>query len=171
MSKRTLIAGVCVSLAATLAAGCGSEAASHGSSSRGSSSHTKATSVDDVYVVPLFVPGRCSLQVGRIAELRFTITNSRPTESERLFAVSTDVANLVRISPNDVIEIPPGASVTAGQPINKFDPATNRKPLEVDLVGIDPNVRPGISVEITFQFDRAGEVSMRVPVDACPAQP
>ncbi len=86
-------------------------------------------------------------------------------------AVSTDVADMVRISPDDVIEIPPGASVTAGEPIKKFDPATNREPLEVDLVGIDPNVRPGISMRITFQFDQAGEISMRVPVEACPAQP
>ena len=164
------MAGVFVSLA-TLAAGCGGEVASHDSSSRGSGSHQKATSVDNAYVVPLFVPGRCSLQVGRVAELRFTITNSRSTENERLLAVSTDVADMVRISPKDVVEIPPGASVTVGQPLHRFDPATNREPLEVDLVGIDPNIRPGISMDITFQFDRAGEMSMRVPVEACPAQP
>lgn len=44
------------------------------------------------------------------------------------------------------------------------------QPFSVFLVGLDEGVAPGKSVPVTFTFDRAGDITLNVGVDACPSQ-
>ena len=138
------------------------------SSNRGSGSHPTMTSVENAFIVPLHMPGECAIQVGDTAKLRFTATNNRDTETERLLYINTNAAHAVHISPNTGLEIPSNSSIAAGQPRTQNGP--DSASLEVTLQGMRDSLRPGMSVDVTFGFDKAGPIEVRTPVEACPSQ-
>lgn len=144
-----------------LLAGCGSFTIGE-STNRGTGSETSETTVENAFVVPRYPPGSCAIQAGDSAELRFTIANRRPVEPERLEAVETAAAETVRITPGPPIEVAAGGSVATGEPVES--------PLTVTLDGITESVRPALDVDVTFRFEKAGELTMPVPVEACPTQ-
>lgn len=152
-----------VLLAALLVAGCGSYTTGE-STNRGSGSETTETTVENAFVVPRYLPGSCAIQVGSTAELRFTITNNRPAETERLEGISTPAAETVRITPNPPIEVAAGTSMAAGQPV------APGRPFTVTLEGTKDSVQPAHNVDVTFRFEKSGELTMLVPVEACPTQ-
>jgi hypothetical protein len=141
------------------------------SSNRGSGSHTAETTVENAFIVPNFVPGSCAIQVGDAARLRFTATNNRSTESERLSGITTSGAETVRILPSAPIVIPPRSSVAAGQPVeHPGDEAGPDEPFTVAVEGLKESARPGTSIDVTFRFEQFGDLEMRVPIEACPTQ-
>lgn len=146
-----------------LLAGCGSFTTGE-STNRGSGSQTSETTVENAFVVPRYLPGSCEIQVGDTAQLRFTITNNRPAGTERLEAITTTAAETARIEPSPPIEIPAGTALATGQPVEPGQPLT------VTLDGITKTVRPAYNVDVTFRFQQFGELSMPVPVEACPRQ-
>lgn len=150
-----------------LVVGCQNDA-ELGSSNRGVSSQTSMTSVENIHLVPSFVPGACAIQYGDAAALRFTATNNRDIEQERLVSITTDAADSVRLSPESALDIPPNSSITTGYPTlpADADPAA----LEATVDGLDPSVRPGTSTDVTFEFELAGPIVVRTPVEACPTQ-
>jgi hypothetical protein len=152
-------------LALTLG-GCGKEY-DFESANRGSGSDTTATTVENAYIVPAFVPGQCAIQLPLRAELRFTVTNGRPAETERLIGLSTDAAR--QAQPLGSVDILPESTVGFGQPSADAVDAGGRVP-GVHLDELDPGLRPAMSTEITFHFERAGDIPVRVPVEACPVQ-
>ena len=167
MANRTIPTAI-LSLVATCAVACGNDA-TPSSSNRGVSSTTEPTSVENAYLVPAFVSGRCAIQVGSTAELRFTISNARSAGTERLLSITTDAAQNVDVPQGAMREIPPRQSLAVGQPI--ADPAglSTRSPA-VTLTGVRDTVIPAHSVEMSFNFDDYGALTMRVPVEACPTQ-
>jgi copper(I)-binding protein len=147
-----------------VAVGCGTDA-EIGSSARGASGEDQATSIDNAYIVPSFVPGSCALQEGRTAQLRFTITNGRPLKEERLLTVNTDAADRITVPRDVTVDIAAGESLSAGEP----DGASGAPPA-VQLVGLRPSVRPATSVPVTFGFKESGNTTVQVPIEACPVQ-
>lgn len=162
---RTLVFGG--ALLALLSGGCGGRDPDLEASNRGSGSDTTATTVENAYIVPAFVPGQCAIQLPLGAELRFTVTNGRPDETERLFGLSTDAAQ--QAQPFGSVDIPPESTVGFGEPSAEAVDAGGRVP-GIRLERLDPGLRPAMSTEITFHFERAGDIPMRVPVEACPVQ-
>jgi copper(I)-binding protein len=156
--------GIGCALMVILAVGCGSDVEAT-SSNRGASDDNQATSIDNAYIVPAFVPGSCALQQGDIAQLRFTITNNRPVKEERLLSVTTDAAARITVPDAVTLDIGPGGSLTAGE----FDAASDGSSA-VRLVGLRPAVKPAGSVPVTFRFKEFGNITLRVPVEACPLQ-
>lgn len=150
-------------LAGVVLAGCGSYTTGE-STNRGSGSETSETTVENAFVVPHYLPGSCAIQVGDAAELRFTITNNRPVEAEQLEAITTEAAQTARIAPSPPIEVAAGTSLATGQPVEPGRPFT------VALDGITASVRPAHNVDVTFRFQKSGELTMLVPVEACPRQ-
>ncbi|WP_253867767.1 hypothetical protein [Mycobacterium sp. GA-1285] len=150
-------------LAVLVLAGCGSDTTGE-SSNRGSGSETTETTVENAFVVPRYLPGSCAIQVGSSAELRFTVTNNRPVETERLEGISTPAADSVRIAPDPPIEVAAGTSIAAGQPV------AQGRPFTVTLEGTKDSVQPAHSVDVTFRFEKSGDITMLVPVEACPTQ-
>lgn len=141
------------------------------SSSRGASSQTGETSVENAFIVPRFAPGSCAIQVGNSADLRFTATNNRPGEPERLTGITTGAADAVRMSAMLPVQIPAKSSIAAGQPIeHPGDAMGPDKPFTVSLWGLRESARPATSVEVTFRFEKFGDLTMRVPIEACPTQ-
>lgn len=153
-----------------LAGGCG-EDVTIDSSNRGAGSHTQETTVDNAFIVPDFVPGSCEIQIGGDAHLRFTATNNRSTDSESLSGITTEAAQTVRILAGAPVVIPPRSSVAAGQPIEHPGEQTGPdEPFTVAVQGLTESVRPGMSVDVSFRFAKYGDLTLRVPIEACPTQ-
>ena len=38
------------------------------------------------------------------------------------------------------------------------------------MFGLDDSAEPGTSIPVTFTFERAGDITLQVAVDACPNQ-
>lgn len=151
----------------TVAAACGGQDPQLDSSNRGSGSHTETTTVENAFIVPAFVPGQCAIQTGAGAELRFTVTNGRSTGSERLLGVSTGAARVVEGV--GATEIPARSTVGFGEPSAAAVDAGGSVPA-VELGELDPTVEPGGSVDVTFDFEQAGTIEQRVPIESCPLQ-
>jgi copper(I)-binding protein len=152
-----------------LAVGCGAEEVDN--SSPGVETQTDGTSVENPSIVPNAAPASCVVEVGDVAEIKFTATNNRHNEPERLMSISTEIADAVQIIPGPGVPIPAGMSISAGQPIEQ--PASQQaldQPVTVTLQAVNQTVEPGRSVPVTFQFEKFGDLTMDVPVEACPAQ-
>lgn len=147
---------------AMCAVGCGEDPVL-GSSNRGSGSHSQSTTVENAYIVPAYVPGRCVIQLGAGGELRFTVTNNRTVETERLLGLSTTAADQARLI--ESVPIAPKSTVSFGQP-NTHDASGPA----VRLDRLDADLRPATTADVTFQFERAGDLTLPVPVEACPVQ-
>lgn len=166
-AQRTRTVACGGALLGLIVAGCGRDDPDLESSNRGSGSDTTATTVENVYIVPTFVPGQCAIQLALGAELRFTATNSRPAETERLLGLSADAAR--QAQPFRGVDIPPKSTVGFGQPsAGAID--TGRPIPGIRLEELDPGLLPAVSTEVTFHFERAGDIPVRVPVEACPVQ-
>lgn len=152
---------------ALIATGCSDGSEMGLSTNRGSGSLTEGTTVENAYIVPTFLPGRCAIQIGPGADMRFTVTNGSSTEAERLLSVSTNVADEADMT--SVVSIPVRSTVGFGQPSAQSVDAGGTVSA-VQLSGLDPSVRPGMSANVTFHFDRAGDIAMPVPIEACPRQ-
>ena len=146
--------------------GCGEDPVL-GSSNRGSGSHTDDTSVENAYIVPTYVPGRCVIQLNAGGAMRFTITNNRPAETERLLGLSTSAAKQARIITS--VAIPPKSTVSFGEP-NAAPGADDASGPPVILDQLDPGLLPATTTDVTFHFERAGDLTLPVPVEACPIQ-
>lgn len=158
--------GIGGALVALLTAGCFAQTEA-GSSNRGSGSENGRTTVANAYIVPAFVPGRCAIQLDDGAEMRFTVSNERGGQAERFLGLSTDAA---REAPRmNGVDIPPESTVGFGEPSSEAVDVGGRVPA-VRLAELDPKLRPGMSTEVTFHFEVAGDVSIPVPVEACPVQ-
>jgi copper(I)-binding protein len=107
--------------------------------------------------------------VGDKAKLRFTAINNRDNEAEKLLSVSTDSADAVHLSPPNGVEIAPNSSITAGESTTNAGGA-GQPSLDVTLQGMRESLKPGMSVDVTFGFEMAGEIKLRTPVEACPRE-
>lgn len=165
LRRRWEMRALLVVLAVVLAA-CGRNPAVD-SSNRGANSKAEPTSIQNAYIVPAFVPGNCAIQVGKGAELRFTVVNSRPLQPEQLLTVSTE-ASEVQI-PFDRLAIPSRSTVAFGQPGAAQADAGGRV-APVLITRLDPDIKPGMHVDVTFHFEQAGDITMPVPIEACPTQ-
>ena len=154
-------------LLAAAAAGCQSAAVPK-TNHRGASSDSAMTTVDNAFLVPSLVPGSCAMQSGHTAKLSFTVTNNRSVGSERLTSVVTDAASDIVIPRGGTAAIPAGGALTLGQP--RSDSARATVLPAADVTGLRPQVRAATSLIVTFTFADAGQVTMQVPVEACPTQ-
>lgn len=163
MSLRHLVPTIGCALAATVT-GCSPDV-DHLSTNRGTTSDSQSTTVENAFIVPASPPRSCGQQIGDTAHLRFTVTNNRPAERERLTAVHTDAAD-VALAGAATAEIPAGAALAVGQP--HAGDAIAAPPAR--LTGLDDRVGPGMSVPVTFTFAEYGPLTLQVPIEACPTQ-
>lgn len=101
------------------------------------------------------------------AELAFTAINTSDTTEDRLVSIDTPAANSVNIAADPAtLVLQPHTALAAGQPIEQLEePAAPDHPITVIIDLIDSRVRPGLTIPITFTFDKAGSQTFRVPFD------
>ncbi|OBG22916.1 hypothetical protein A5765_19335 [Mycolicibacterium celeriflavum] len=164
--RRAAAAGLVTTV---LVAGCGGDP-NMDSSNRGAGSETETTSVENAFIVPRFIPGSCAIQIGDAAALTFTVTNNRITEQERLLGIDTPAAEAIRLSPDATLQIPPETTIAAGQPIEDVGDGAVDRPFTASVEGLRETAKPGKSVDMTFHFEKQGDLAMKVPIEACPTQ-
>jgi copper(I)-binding protein len=91
------------------------------------------------------------LSAGSAARLFFTVVN--PTDDpDRLVRVEASDVRATRLA--GPVDIPPHTLVTVGS-----------APRTVTLVGLRRQLRPGQTLDVALTFERAGVVSLTVPVE------
>lgn len=125
-----------------------------------------------------------SIEPGGNAVLAFTVVNDSAETTDKLVSITTDYAARV-VAGEEVggLTIKPQTSLQAGQLPAGEGAATEAEtqiknneenddaPAALSLVvlqDIKAGVRPGLTVPITFKFEKAGSVTVDVPVDAGP---
>ncbi len=174
---RRRYAGAMASLAVVLAmiAGCGagqvSQTALQGTHSNGAGGRIGQMAVRDVTL--LFdgpVAGDEVYPPGSAVPVEATIVNTGDT-ADRLVRLSSPVAAAGQI-PGGTITIAAGQSVTAGQTgrIASIEVPYAREGGPLTLTGTTEPIRSGLTYPVTFEFERAGELVLQVPV-AVPDRP
>lgn len=102
------------------------------------------------------------------ATLEFTAVNEAETETDRLLEISSPAATSVSIDATaDQLVIEPGTSIAAGQAVENLDAGDDGtdRPFTVALELADGELAPGTSIPFTFEFERAGSVTVDAPFD------
>lgn len=124
-----------------------------------------------------------SIEPGGNAVLAFTAINNSLDTPDKLTGITTEFAGTVVIAGEAGGRvIAPATSLSAGAPADAADPdhaaeAEAEKqtdenadaPSDLVLVvmqDLEEGVRPGLTVPVTFTFEKAGAVTVAVPVDA-----
>lgn len=102
------------------------------------------------------------------ANLEFTAVNTAGAGTDRLLEISSPAASSVTIDASaDQLVIEPETSIAAGQPVENpdgGDDGTDR-PFNVTLELTDGELAPGTSIPVSFEFERAGTVTVDAPFD------
>lgn len=110
-----------------------------------------------------------SIEPGGKVELGFLAVNNSPDTADTLTGISTTAASSIAVGEEPGgTEIAPLTALGAGTPIDNQvdDPGIPLQFILVELNGIGEEVRPGLTVPITFTFEKAGDVEVNVPIDA-----
>ncbi|CCQ14821.1 putative uncharacterized protein [Rhodococcus sp. AW25M09] len=111
-----------------------------------------------------------SIEPGGTVELGFTAINSSPADADELTDISSPEAQVTIVdeAESGSTEIAPLTALGAGSPADTQldDPLLPIQLIKVEMADISENVRPGLTLPVTFEFAKAGEVVVNVPVDA-----
>ncbi|WP_072803096.1 hypothetical protein [Rhodococcoides yunnanense] len=110
-----------------------------------------------------------SIEPGGKVELGFIAVNNSPANPDKLTRIATTAASSVTLGEEPGgTDIAPLTALGAGAPADTKldDPLIPLQLIVVELNGIGEEVRPGLTVPITFTFEEAGDVEVLVPVDA-----
>lgn len=110
-----------------------------------------------------------SIEPGGKVELGFIVVNNSPASADTLTRISTTAASSITVGEESGgTEIAPLTALGAGAPVDNQveDPGIPLQFIVVELNGIGEEVRPGLTVPVTFTFEEAGDVELLVPVDA-----
>lgn len=164
-------ASAAMALALGVSTACSSDDPEPDSTNRGGGETDGQTSVENVFIAPAYAID-CSLQVDAPAQLSFTAVNDSSTEAETLSEITSPAAERVEIdAPAGALEIAPESSIAAGQPVENVEDAdAPDRPFRSFMFGLDDSAEPGKSIPVTFTFERAGDITLQVAVDACPNQ-
>lgn len=110
------------------------------------------------------IVGDAVYQPGQDAPLQLTIVNEAALQADRLLAVSSPIATSGLIIGD--ARIPGGQAVTAGydEPVASIT-VPPAEAIGVILVGLTEPVRSGLLYPVSFTFERAGTLTLELPVE------
>lgn len=169
--SRTLVgAAGAVALTGMLAlSGCGTgqlaQTANQTSAVNGISSQVGQIAIRDARVAypPRSADGNV-YPAGGAAPLEVTLLNTASVP-DRLIGVRSPAASAVRVGGDPTMpqNVPLVAQVAAEGGVQP-----GNRPLTIELGGLTAPIRPGLSTTVTFSFERAGSVTLQVPIAAPP---
>jgi copper(I)-binding protein len=187
-NRRTGVA-ISVAIGAMALAGCGAgqiaQTSSQVASVGGAQANVGAISIRDA-AFEFEESANASIYTrGEDAPLQMSIINSAGTE-DRLVSASSPVASSVRISGEDVLAAgqtlivegapaaEPAPSSGSATPTPAATPTPTAAPTaaaaapgegaQIVLVGVNQEIRPGLTYPVTLTFEKAGAVTFQVPV-------
>lgn len=108
------------------------------------------------------VPGAVVYEPGTSAPLRVSIVNTGELP-DRLVAIASPVATSVTLAGPTVL--PGGRVLTAGyeDPVASV-PTPDTTEVEIIFTGLTTPLRAGLTYPVTFAFERAGDLTLEIPI-------
>jgi copper(I)-binding protein len=105
------------------------------------------------------------LEPGRNAELLFVAVNNSPDVNDRLVSITSDVGT-VSVSGNT--SVPANGVLVVGEPDGQIAPLESAEKADVSQAKIvlSKPITNGLTYQFTFNFEKAGETSVGVPISA-----
>ena len=109
-----------------------------------------------------------ALQPGRTVELIFVAANISPDTNDKLVSVSSDVGT---VAVTGDTAIPAGTSLIVGTADGQAEatPLGSAQPTKAEVTLSQP-ITNGLTYKFTFDFDKAGQTTVSVPISAGGAQ-
>ncbi|GGC76393.1 hypothetical protein IEU95_00500 [Hoyosella rhizosphaerae] len=101
------------------------------------------------------------LETSATATLVFTVVNNNAVTPDVLTSIESFDAQVS--FPDDELTVPAGGVLRVGTAVLELEPDEDRP--TVELSNLSSNVRPGLTVPITFTFEETGEIVLNVPVE------
>lgn len=172
--------GIVVAAAASVAialTGCGagqhSQTASQVAAVNGNSADVGAVALRDVRVLYPH-EGDYTNKKGGKAAVAFSAINNSEENADKITKITTSVGS-VTITPAGA-EIKPQKTLVAAGPDATTDESAkpaeaaaadpNQTPILVEITGLNEDLGPGLTIPVTFDFEKAGSVEIQVPIDA-----
>ena len=105
------------------------------------------------------------VQPGRDVELLFVAVNSSPDVNDKLVSITSDVGNVTLTGDTS---IPANGVLTVGEPDGQIAPleaAENADAAEA-AVALSKPITNGLTYNFTFDFEKAGDITVTVPISA-----
>ena len=179
-TKRRVTAAFAVAAGAALAlTGCSagqvSQMAVQVAAINGTEAEVGAMALRNIHVVYPDGKEYTNLKGGKAA-VAFVVINTSERYTDKLEEITTDAGPAVIIA--DSTEIKPQALIVANAPkgetakeATEDEAASRQTDALVELTSLSHDVGPGLTVAMTFRFEKAGDVLINVPVDAGPITP
>ncbi len=166
-TRRTGVAAIGVVIGALALAGCGAgqitQTDTQVSAVNGAQATVGAMAIRDARFEYTATASASVYPTGGNAPLKMTVVNSAGTD-DKLVAATSPVARSVRVTGTTVIPsgrvlLVDGATAAAAAPTSDAAPAA-----QIVLVGVTQEIRPGLTYPVTLTFQKAGAVTVQVPV-------
>jgi copper(I)-binding protein len=105
------------------------------------------------------------VQPGRDVELLFVAVNNSPDVNDKLVSVSSDIGT---VSLSGDTSVPANGLLVVGEPDGQIAPleAAERADAVQAKVALSKPITNGLTYNFTFDFDKAGEKTVAVPISA-----
>ncbi len=164
LKNRLFVASAGLAACGLILTGCGagqiSQTANQESAVNGTSANAKDIALRNVHL--LAVQSTDYLQPGLTVPLLFVAANGSPDVDDKLVGITSDVGTVAMTGDG---AIPAGAALVVGQPKGQTEAMGSVVPSTAEVTLSKP-ITNGISYNFTFTFDKAGQVTVAVPISA-----
>jgi hypothetical protein len=163
-ARRTYGAVAAAVLVAVALTGCGAGAvtqtSTQASAVNGSTGQVGNLVLRDATIAAATTLAGAAYQPGGSAPLNLTLVNTGSTP-DKLLSASSPVAGTVQITGDATI--PAGTAVTVGN-TGASGPGLAGRTIAIKLNGLVGPIRAGLTYPVTFRFEKAGELTAKLPV-------
>ena len=105
------------------------------------------------------------VQAGREAELLFVAVNGSPDVNDKLVSITSDIGT---VSLSGDTSLPANGVLVVGEPDGQIAPLESAEKAETAeaMVALSKPITNGLTYNITFDFEKAGETTVAVPISA-----
>jgi copper(I)-binding protein len=105
------------------------------------------------------------VQPGSAAELIFQASNTSPDVADKLVSITSDLG---KVSLTGDTTVPASGALTVGAPDGQVTPLENVEAAEAAeaKLSLTKPISNGLTYDFTFKFEKAGEVTVPVPISA-----
>ncbi|MGL4306753.1 MAG: hypothetical protein ACRCSF_11425 [Mycobacteriaceae bacterium] len=159
IATATLGLGVALTISAC-GAGQISQTATQAAAVNGNSANLGSLAIRNVHI--LAPESATDNKVGGTARLALVIANSSTTSDDKLIQVSSSMGTP---SISGSTTIPASDSLVVGTPAGQLENPGTLAPASITFTNLSSAIPPGLTVDITLTFEKAGDITISVPVD------
>lgn len=166
LTNRVVAASAGLAACGLILTGCGSgqisQTADQESAVNGATANVANIALRNVHLQA--VQSGAALQPGQTVELIFAAANISPDTNDKLVSVSSEVGSVAITGDTS---IPAGTSLIVGSADGQAgaSPMGSAKPTKAEVTLSQP-VTNGMTYSFTFDFDKAGQATVKVPISA-----